>query len=146
MLKDNIKVVIREFHESKIPELTARRLSVDFSVLRFPVNKIITIIGPRRAGKTFYMFQIIKRLLSEGNDLTDILYINFEDERILPLGAENLQTILDAYFEMYGDSRHPFIFLDEIQNIDAWETFVRRLNNQGYAVFVTGSNSRLLRS
>ena len=143
-MKDKLKIIIKEFHESSLPDLIERHEIFDLSILSSSVNKVITIVGPRRAGKTFFLFQIIKKLLRQGSDLEDIIYINFEDERILPMKAENLQLILDAYFELYEKRETPCIFLDEIQNISGWDKFVRRLNDLGFTIFITGSNSRML--
>jgi len=112
--------------------------------LRSPINKIITIIGPRRAGKTYFLFQTIKKLLAEGVAITDVVYLDFEDERLLPMRPEDLQGILDAYFELYPNKSKPFIFFDEIQNISGWHHFIRRLNDQGFNIFLAGSNSRML--
>ncbi len=144
MLKENIKIILKEFHESELPDLIERHMEIDLSILNSSVNKIITIIGPRRAGKTFFLYQIVKKLVKTDVKLTDIIYINFEDERIFFFFSEELQYILDAYFELYEEKRKLFIFLDEVQNIDGWDTFVRRLNDQGYNIFITGSNSRML--
>ena len=143
-MREKLKIIIKEFHESSLPHLIERHEIFDLSILSSSVNKVITIVGPRRAGKTFFLFQIIKKLLRQGADLEDIIYINFEDERILPMRADNLQLILDAYFELYEKRESPCIFLDEIQNISGWEKFVRRLNDRGFTIFVTGSNSRML--
>jgi len=143
-MKDKLKIIIKEFHESSLPDLIERHEMFDLSTLSSSVNKVITIVGPRRAGKTFFLFQIIKKLLRQGTDLEDIIYINFEDERILPMQADNLQLILDAYFELYEKRENPCLFLDEIQNINGWDKFVRRLNDRGFALFITGSNSRML--
>ena len=144
MLKDKLKVVIKEFHETPLPSLFVRYLKIDNEAFETQVAKVITITGPRRTGKTFYMYQIMKNLINRAVDITDIIYINFEDERILPLSAMELQLILDSYFELYPEKDSPYLFLDEIQNIDGWEKFVRRLSDNKYKVFVTGSNSKLL--
>ncbi len=143
-LKEKIKIIIKEFHEASLPELVERELEIDYDFFNARVNKIITVVGPRRAGKTFFSFQMMKRLLSGNGKITDILHINFEDERILPLRAEDLGIILEAYFELYDRERKPFLFFDEIQNIENWDKFVRRLNEQGYRIFITGSNSKFL--
>ena len=143
MLKEQFKILLKEFHDSSLPFLIERDLEIDFSIIRSSIKKIITIIGPRRAGKTYFLFQVMKKLIAGGSDLTDIIYVNFEDERVLPMQAEDLQGILDAYFELY-DKKRPFIFFDEIQNIEGWDKFVRRLNDQGFNIFLTGSNSRML--
>lgn len=144
MIKENLKIILKEFYDFTLPDLIERDHKIDFSILQSPIKKIITITGPRRAGKTYFLYQIIKKLLGEGVDLTDIIYINFEDERILPMNPEDLQQILDAYFELYPSKNKPFIFFDEIQNINGWDPFVRRLNDQGLNIFLAGSNSRML--
>ncbi|MEE9390239.1 MAG: ATP-binding protein [Candidatus Aminicenantaceae bacterium] len=144
MIKENLKIVLKEFHDFTLPDLIERHLDIDFSILDSPIKKIITIIGPRRAGKTYFLFQIIKKLLAKEVDITDIIYIDFEDERLLPMNAEDLQHILNAYFELYTTKRKPLIFFDEIQNINGWNKFVRRLNDQGLNIILTGSNSRML--
>ena len=117
---------------------------LDWSLLSSKVNKIISIIGPRRAGKTTYLFQMMQYLIERGSDIHEFIYINFEDERILPMNAKELQQVLDAYFELYGLSKEPILFLDEVQNVPGWNKFVRRVNDQGLKVIVTGSNSRML--
>jgi uncharacterized protein len=144
MLKENLKKIIKEFHENPLPEIIERDTLFDFAILNTPVKKVITIIGPRRAGKTYFLFQVMKKLLNKKFQVNDILYINFEDERILPINGSELQNILDAYFELYEKKTRPVIFFDEIQNIRDWERFVRRLNDNGYAIFITGSNSHML--
>ena len=144
MLKDALKIVIKEFHETKLPDLIPRHLKIDHAIIPSAVKKIITIVGARRAGKTTFLFQLMKELIAAGNRITDFIYINFEDERLLPLSAGDLHLILDAYFELYDESKQPTIFLDEVQNIDGWDKFARRLNDRGYSIFITGSNSRML--
>lgn len=99
-------------------------------------------VGLRRAGKTFLLYQYIQKLLSEGHKRDEILFINFEDERINDIRKEELHLILEAYREMFDCE--PIIFLDEIQNIDGWEHFARRLADEKRRVFVTGSNAYML--
>ncbi|MBW6461815.1 MAG: AAA family ATPase [DPANN group archaeon] len=75
------------------------------------------------------------------------MYINFEDERILPLKAEEMNSIIEAYFELYPENIEMdiYLFFDEIQNIDRWELFIRRLHDtKKFKIFVTGSSSKLL--
>jgi len=99
-------------------------------------------VGLRRAGKTYLMYQRIKELLNEGRSIKEILYINFEDERLSEIKLCDLSVILDCYSELY-DYR-PIVFLDEIQLIQGWEKFARRLADTDYRVYVTGSNARML--
>ena len=101
-------------------------------------------VGLRRAGKTYLLYRQIHNLLSEGVPAKQILYINFEDERLSEIKSADLSVILDCYRELY-DYR-PIVFLDEIQLIAGWEKFVRRLADTHYRVYVTGSNAQMLSS
>jgi len=100
------------------------------------------LVGPRRAGKTFTLFEVIKDKLGKGASISDILYINFEDERLLELTGQHLNLLLEAYRELFD--KKPVLFLDEIQNITGWEKFARRLADQQYTLFITGSNAQML--
>ena len=102
------------------------------------------LIGIRRAGKSYTLYQDILSKLSSGKvNVEDILYINFEDERVAPIQGNELGILLDAYWELY-DQRYPYIYLDEIQNIDGWEKFARRLAEEKRKVMITGSNAKML--
>lgn len=102
------------------------------------------LVGIRRAGKSYQMYQDIQNLVRSGKaTLEDCLYINFEDERISSIEASELGLLLECYAEMY-DNRKPLVYLDEIQNIEGWEKFARRLADSKYRVFITGSNARML--
>lgn len=97
--------------------------------------------GLRRAGKSYFLYQIIQTLYN-ANNYEDILLVNFEDERLLEVTHKDLNLILEAYYELYD--KKPIIFLDEIQNIQEWQKFVRRLADDGYRVYITGSNAEML--
>ena len=101
-------------------------------------------VGLRRTGKTYLMYRQIQKLLSEEITVNQILYINFEDERLSEITATDLSTILDCYREMFD--YQPIVFLDEIQLITGWEKFVRRLADTNHRVYVTGSNAKMLSS
>ncbi|MDR1880625.1 MAG: ATP-binding protein, partial [Tannerellaceae bacterium] len=89
------------------------------------------------------LYQHIQSLVEAGQaSMEDILFINFEDERIASVKAEELDLFLVCYKEMYDGQ--PLIFLDEIQNIAGWEKFARRLADSKYRVFITGSNAKML--
>jgi len=143
-IKEKFKMVLMEFHEAELPELVERKGLFDLSMLESRVNKVFAVIGPRRAGKTYLLYQIIRALLAKGLTPSDLIYVNFEDERLAPLKGEELQSLLDAYFELYQGKSKPHIFLDEIQNVSGWDRFVRRLHDKGFKIFITGSNSRML--
>ena len=136
MNKDLIKQVIIENHEfiNKV-ELIEREFFVEN-------EGNYVFVGSRRAGKTYCMFQIIKNIIKTGTPIERILYINFEDERLLELKLDDLNLIIDCFREMFNTI--PIIFLDEIQIINGWEKFGRRLADTGYRIFITGSNATML--
>ena len=138
-----MKQVIRDFHLASPPVLHRRTLEVPLDT-----GKIITLIGVRRSGKTSYLFNQMEALLARGIPRTRILYVNFEDER-LDLKTEELDLLLQAYRELYPDTgiEGCYFFFDEIQNIEGWDTFVRRVYDTGTKnIFITGSNARFLSS
>ncbi len=139
-LKNTIKEMLMRFHSSQLPKIIHR--DIRFSEFE-KINKVIVVIGPRRAGKTFVLYQLMEGLLDADHQLKDIIYLNFENERLAELKANQLNLILTAYGELYGEGK-PILFLDEIQNITGWERFVRRLNDENYRVYISGSNSKLL--
>lgn len=100
-------------------------------------------VGLRRAGKSYLLFQHIHKLIKSGEaSIKDILYINFEDERVSSMKAEELGLFIECYSEMYDGK--PLVYLDEIQNVPGWEKFARRLADSKYRVFITGSNAQML--
>ncbi len=102
------------------------------------------LVGIRRAGKSYLLYQQMQKLLSEGHDWSEMLYLNFEDERLEDFTTQDFNLILEAHFEIYN--KRPMLFLDEIQNISGWEKFARRLADNKYKVFITGSNAKMLSS
>lgn len=102
------------------------------------------LVGLRRAGKSFLMYQRIQQLLKEGHKEEEILYFNFEDDRLVNLTVEDLDLIKVCYEELYP--HRPIFFLDEIQVVEHWEKFARRLADQKYRVYITGSNAKMLSS
>lgn len=103
-------------------------------------------VGIRRTGKSYLMYQQIKQLESKGVPLSQIVYVNFEDERLLEIKVTDLNTILEIGLEMFGSANKPYLFLDEVQNINGWEKFVRRIADMKYRINITGSNSKMLSS
>ena len=110
--------------------------------ISFDDNANYVLVGIRRAGKSYMLYQHIQHLLAQGHSKEEILFVNFEDERITDIRKEELHLIIEAYRELF--SYKPIIFLDEIQNVDGWEHFARRLADEKYRVFITGSNAHML--
>ena len=101
-------------------------------------------VGVRRAGKSYMLYQKMQQMLTSGKSWDEMLYLNFEDDRLENFTIDDFNLILECHAEMY-DSR-PMLFLDEIQNIDGWEKFARRLADADYKVWITGSNAKMLSS
>ena len=146
--KGLMKEIIREWQETELPQVLPRNIEIPTSV-----NKIIALVGPRRSGKTYLLFWLAKELLSKGVPREKIIYINFEDPRLLPFEARNFEVLLDSYRELYPglyselDAAKAYFFLDEIQVVKNWEIAVRRIYDTGkFFVFITGSSPRLLSS
>jgi len=98
--------------------------------------------GIRRAGKSYLLYQRMQQLLTQGIMWDEMLYINFEDERLTGMAAEHLNLLLEVHLEMFG--KKPILFLDEIQNIPGWEKFARRMADTKHRVYITGSNAKML--
>ena len=101
-------------------------------------------VGIRRTGKSYMMYQQIHDLMNDGISSSQIVYVNFEDERLLEISVDDLNTILELGIEFSGSKEKPYLFLDEIQNVDGWEKFVRRVADMKYRINITGSNSKML--
>ena len=137
-MKEILKQIILDFQETKLPSYTERNIDI-------PTNtkSITTIIGPRRAGKTYRIYQLIDSL---DIDKENIVYINFEDER-LETKKKTLTTIITAYTELYPEKNleNTWFFFDEIHIMPSWQTFIRRLHEtHTQNIFITGSSSKLL--
>lgn len=111
-------------------------------------GKARAIIGMRRAGKTYFLFQCLADRLAEGLGRDQLVYFNFEDERLADMQAEDLALIPEEYYRSFPQNRgaRPVVWcFDEIQVVPGWETFVRRLlDSEDVEVFVSGSSARLL--
>ena len=143
-MKNIISQLIDDFHERKLPEPVPRNKS--FSEVK---GKADVVIGMRRTGKTWFCYQKIKDLIAAGIKKEQILYLNFEDDRLLEFNVHNFQNIIDVYFGKYPEHRKTrcYFFFDEIQRIDQWEMFIRRLlDTENIQIFITGSSSKLLGS
>lgn len=101
-------------------------------------------MGVRRAGKSFLLFQKMQERLACGHGWDEMLYVNFEDDRLTQFEVSDFSLILEAHAEMYG--KRPMLFLDEVQIINGWEKFARRMADAKYSVWITGSNAKMLSS
>lgn len=110
-------------------------------------NVIKIAIGMRRSGKTYFLYQTIRNLLSQNTPISRILYINFEDDRLLPLDHKKMGNLIDSWYSLYPENHNHlcYIFLDEIQNVDKWHLVLRRIQDtKNIQIYVTGSSAKLL--
>ncbi len=110
----------------------------------FDPNDNYVLIGMRRAGKTMVMHKHIQEMIQNGIDWSQIIYINFEDERLQQMTVNDFNDIVVVAKEL--SSKKSFFFFDEIQNIEGWERFARRMADDHQRVFITGSNSKMMSS
>lgn len=147
-MKKIIRGILEEFQEWEIPQPVKREISLpDFPQ---PIRKVHVLMGVRRAGKTWVLFQKMRSLLDTGVDKRKILYLNFEDNRLDGFTSHDFQAILDAYFDLnpaFIKNRDLFFFFDEIHLVPGWEKFIRRLiDHETMQLFVTGSSAKMLSS
>jgi uncharacterized protein len=143
-MKQALEYLYGDFLERELPELTERVCDLE------PVSgKALALIGMRRVGKTYSCYQVMKDLLARGVPKDNILYLNFEDDRLFGFKLAECQSILDVFYAPRPGkkSEQCYFFFDEIQNVEHWERFVRRLiDTEQVSVYVTGSSARLLSS
>jgi len=138
MTKDLVKILIVEYQKF-VSGIHFIPRQADFLE-----GQNYVLVGLRHAGKSYLMYQRIAELVSAGHSPEEILYFNFEDDRIDSLDLRDLDLIKTTYEELY-DSR-PIFFLDEVQLVNGWEKFARRLADQKFLVYITGSNAKMLSS
>lgn len=139
---DTLRYLISEWLESNLPSLIERGVEIE----EIPENVAFVITGVRRSGKTYLLYEIAKRL-EKDIPRQNIIYVNFEDDRLYPLKGNELKTLPDVYFEYFSpDENYPLWFLlDEVQNMSNWERSIRTFIDRRIAkIVVTGSSSKLL--
>lgn len=136
MNKDILKQIILD-NRVEVERYKVFRREVDMS--SFPCY---VLVGLRRAGKSFMLYQRMQQLLSQGHTWDEMLYVNFEDDRLEEFKSSDFNLILECFAEL--SDKRPILFLDEIQNIDGWEKFARHLADNKYNVYITGSNAKML--
>ncbi len=140
-MKEIFKTLIKDFVGKELIGIYEREISIPLTS-----KKIISIIGARRVGKTYFLFSIINKL-RERVPRERIVYINFEDDRLFPLSVSQLNDLIEGYYELYPHNKNKLVyfFFDEVQNVEHWELFVRRIyDNEKCRIFITGSSSKFL--
>ena len=134
--KETFRVLIREGQEE------VRDVEFFERPFEFEENGRYVLVGVRQAGKSYMLYKRARQMMGKGCLLEDIIYINFDDERLMGMTADDFDLILQSYQSVYSGT--PVFFFDEIQNVEGWEHFARRLANKKYLVYITGSNAKML--
>ncbi|MFH1428856.1 MAG: ATP-binding protein [Candidatus Margulisiibacteriota bacterium] len=141
--RNTLNLIINEWKYRQIFTGTPR-LALTSIKPNIEEKEIIALTGVRRCGKTTLFNQIIKEISVPENTL----YINFEDERLINFTVNDFDLLLESFFEINNPAGKVYLFLDEIQEIDGWEKWVRRIHDtsDNIKIFITGSSSSLLSS
>lgn len=141
--KTKLKYVFVEWQENELPGFRRRH-----KTLRLDMPHVEDILGVRRCGKTYFMYQLVSSLIESGIPKTNIVYINLDDDRLLPLNGDELRMLVDTYKEFYeiSDKHKLYLFLDEIQNMPDWEKWIKSTydRERNIKIIISGSNASLL--
>ncbi|MBQ3023993.1 MAG: ATP-binding protein [Spirochaetaceae bacterium] len=133
-----LKSIIFDQHE------IIKNFNINKREYNFDLNANYVLVGLRRAGKSTLLYKIVQDLIEQGIEWNQIIYINFEDERLTDFTIKDFNDILLVQSEL--SNKKGYFFFDEIQNIDGWEKFARRLADSKEHIFITGSNAKMLSS
>ena len=134
-----VKEYLANFQQRQLPVLTLRDLKIN------QTKKIKTIIGPRRAGKTFFIYQQMRELL-KSTPKEELIFLNFEDPQLIGINFKEIPDLVKLQWQMYPSTagKSLVLFVDEPQNIKNWEVAIRGLYDRGFDIYITGSSSKLL--
>lgn len=142
-----IEYKIANFLDGALPQAIPRDLAIGDMPLPNYNNRVSIISGMRRSGKTFFMYQKIEELVERGVDRQCVLYFNFDDDRLIDYGPTLLDDVLETFYRMSPEARvkGTYFFFDEIQEVEHWGMFLRRVvDTEKATIMVTGSSSKLL--
>lgn len=146
-----IKMLIEDFHATVLPAHLQRMLDRDLDLGTplepAPGNLVKVVVGMRRSGKTYRLFQQIRDLIASGISPDRICYFNFDDDRLRPFSADLVDKVIESFFELHPTSRSKgaYLFFDEIQEVPHWDIAARRIvDTEKATIYVTGSSSKML--
>ena len=149
MEKEKLFEILNDWNywNKKLPNYYSRKF-YENNILKYDLTDEITVLkGIRRCGKSTLLINHIKKLLNQGVDIKETLFINFEDPRLeIDLSVNIFEEIIDVYKEYVNNNSQIYLFLDEIQNVSQWEKWVRTLYElkKVKKIYITGSSSKLL--
>ena len=130
------QILLDQKHTLQSYEIEPRAYDIDMQM-----NYVF--VGVRRAGKSYMLYHVIRQWVAEGHSWDEILYMNFEDERLENFDSNDFSLLLECHQELFNVEK-PLIFLDEMQNIPGWEKFARRMADSKAHIMLTGSNAKVL--
>jgi predicted AAA+ superfamily ATPase len=141
--REKLKSAIVDWQGRTLPLLQKRKYE-----LNIDAPHVNDIVGIRRCGKTYYMYQLISELIDKGVPKSNILYLNLDDDRLQPLNGDELQLLIETFREMQeiSEENRLYLFLDEVQNFPSWERWVKGTydRKQNVKMVISGSNASLL--
>ena len=146
-MNEVVRQVIKDFMEDELPEVFERDLSLGELQPPAKGNLVNVVVGVRRCGKTYRLYQEMHRIVDAGYPKASILYFNFEDERLKPYQPQLLDDVVSTYFSLNPEAQRSgcFMFFDEVQEVPEWGTFLRRMvDTQRATIYVSGSSSKML--
>ncbi|MFH1823749.1 MAG: ATP-binding protein [Candidatus Firestonebacteria bacterium] len=141
--KENIKLIIKESQEFEFPYIIERSMKIPSDT-----QKIVTVTGPRRSGKTYLFYNKMKELVGKGISREKMFCINFDDPKLLPFDGSDIDLIIESYRDLYPSFKNEkcYAFFDEVQNAKNWGKGIRRLLDTGsFRIFLTGSSSKVFK-
>lgn len=145
-MKEVFKQLIIDFHTRDLA--TGFHRPIEIPVLPGNIRKAIVLVGMRRSGKTWTLYQIMNDMLKAGLSKQKLLYIDFSDDRLVGMDTKDWQSLLDAYFELYPELIHAHdlkFFFDEVHDAPDWQRFIRRLlDTENIQLYLSGSSAKLL--
>ena len=136
MNKESLKKIVLSQHKKFLKKEYIKREKLDEIRKMFLYDEIIIISGIRRAWKSV----LLQEIMQENKDKN--YFINFDDDRLFDFEFKDFDLLYEVFLELFWEQN--IFYFDEIQNVEAWETFVRRLYNEGKKVYITGSNASML--
>jgi predicted AAA+ superfamily ATPase len=137
MRKTRLKQIIIDQQQTFRPNLSSTKREAEKIIEKFLLQpQILILSGIRRCGKSTLLHNI------RAHKLQQDYFINFDDDRLIDFQVSDFQTLFESFIELFGEQKH--FYFDEIQLIPRWEQFVRRLHDNNYSIFITGSNAAML--
>ena len=145
-MDDKYSQIVIEWKEFSLPKYYERDSTVNVHSIQ---DLILTIYGPRKAGKTYFMYQLIDTLKRKNNiNPENIFFLNLEDDRLFPLSTHDLDLLLEKFEELskLSSRQKKYLFLDEIQNLENWSKWLLRIysKRKDIQLIISGSSAKLL--